>query len=309
MHANLGVAEGIALLLLAGLSMAYGWGWRRLRGALPSLATIPRLIAFLVASIALTLALIWPLPDWSNYLLTMRSLQKVLICMIAGPLFWLSAPVHVMVWGLRGRARHLFNSLLMPGWPRALARNISNPLVAWFTYVATFLLWHDPTVARFFLGERIAHTAAPWLLLAAAMLFWWPVVDSGPRLHRKFPAWLLIVYLFSVEVANMVAGVTIAFSSEPMYPYYSALRAQLDPNALPWGIIPDQIAGGAIVWVFGSLVYISSIVFVLLRLFRKDGSTAPLHLPDWDDHEKFIAPGLEQRAVQNKLRNADLSHH
>jgi cytochrome c oxidase assembly factor CtaG len=181
--------------------------------------------------------------------------------------------------------------------------------VAWFVYVSVFLFWHDPTLARFLIGARAAHTLAPWLLLGAGLLFWWPIIDAGPRFHRGFPTWLLIVYLFSVEVANMIAGITIAFSVEPVYPHYPAIRTQLPPDALPWSQQIDQIAGGAIVWVFGSLVYISSIVYVLFRLFRKDGSTTPQPLPNWDDNAKFIAPGLEHRVAQNHLRNVDLSHH
>jgi cytochrome c oxidase assembly factor CtaG len=309
MQTTLGVGEYIALLILVGLAISYMWGWRRLRRAMPSLATRPRLLAFAIAILALTFAFVWPLPDWSNYLLAMRSLQKALICMIAAPLLWLASPIHVVVWGLRGWARHAFVALLAQGLPRRIAYKVTQPLVAWLFFVSIFLFWHDPSLSQFVMGERAAHTAAPWLLLCAALLFWWPVVDAGPRLHRHFPAWLLVVYLLSVEIANMVAGVTIAFSVEPLYPYYPALRAQLAPNTLPWNQTIDQIAGGAIVWVLGSIVYISSIVFILSRLFRKEESATPLHLPNWDDHEKFIAPGLEHRAAQNKFRKADLSHH
>jgi cytochrome c oxidase assembly factor CtaG len=306
---TLGIGQILALLIIAGFAAGYVWGWQRLRHALPALATRLRLVAFSVAILALLLALVWPLPNWSNYLLAMRSLQKVLICMVAAPLLWLAAPVHLFVWGVRGWARHSFVALMSPGPFKRIVQKITQPVVAWFFYVSIFLFWHDPSLARFVLGETRAHTAAPWLLLSAAILFWWPVVDTGPRLYRRFPAWLLVVYLLSVEIANMVAGITIAFSMEPLYPYYTALRAQLGAGALPWNQTIDQIAGGAIVWVFGSLVYISSIVFVLFRLFHKEGSSTPLHLPNWDDHEKFIAPGLEHRAAQNKLRNADLSHH
>ena len=309
MQTSFGASEAIGLLILVGLSTIYIWGWQRMRRALPTLANVPRLIAMGGAVLALGFALVWPLPDWSNYLLTMRSLQKVCICMIAAPLFWLAAPIHVSVWGLRTRLRQFFVALRTQRWTRAVMHGMSQPLTVWMIYVAVFLLWHDPTLAHYFLGEHMTHTAAPWLLLVAALLFWWPIVDSGPRFHRGFPAWMLIVSLISVEVANMVAGITIAFSVDPLYPYYAAVRAQLPDHALPWGQITDQVAGGAIVWVFGSFVYIGSVVFVLLRLFRQEGNASPLHLPNWDDHEKFIAPGLEYRAAQNRLRKTDLDHH
>lgn len=309
MQTTFGVGEWFALLFIVMLTGAYGWGWRKMRRAMPTLATPLRLFVFVVAMVALSLALVWPLPDWSNYLLTMRSIQKVLTCMVAAPLLWLAAPVHMLLWATRGWTGHAFATLHRPGWPKTIVHHLTRPLVAWFLYISAFLFWHDPTLARWLISGQLAHTGAPWLLFIAALLFWWPVVDSGPRFHRNLPPWLLVFSLISVEVGNMVAGITIAFSTDPIYPQYQAIRSQLAPDALPLNLVTDQIAGGAIVWVFGSLVYISSIVFVLLRLFRKEeGSTAPLHLPNWDDHAKFIAPGLEHRAAHNKIRNVDLNH-
>lgn len=309
MQAFVGVGEILALLLLLAIAITYVAGWRRMRSAMPGLATPLRLLAFFIACFALTVALVWPLPGWSNYLLAMRSLQKIAICMVAVPLLWLSIPIHIMVWGQRGWTRRLFVRFHRSGWAHSLVYHITNPLVTWFIFIAAFLFWHDAKLVPYLLGDTLAHTLAPWVLLGAAILFWWPIVETSPRLHRHFPAWLLIIYLFSVEIANMVAGITIAFTAEPLYPHYPAQRALLPPDALPWSQSTDQIAGGAIVWVFGSLVYISSIVFVLFSLFRKEGSTTPEPFPNWDDDAKFIAPGLEHRVSQNKLRNVDLHHH
>lgn len=295
-----------ALLLLVAL---YGRGWRRLHRALPTLATGARLVALSGALLALTLALVWPLPIWSNYLLTLRSLQKVLIAMVAAPLLWLSCPVQTIAWGLRGPARRALVALHRGRDPLSRgARALTRPLFCWFAFLGAFLFWHDPQAVPFMVGTSWFHFVAPWLLLGAALLFWWHVVDTGPRLHTRLPAWVLIVYVIAVEIPNMVAGVTIAFSGAPLYAYYATLHAQ-GRALLPLTAITDQMTGGAIVWVFGSLVYIGSIVAVLHRLFRRDGSTAPHPLAGWDANEKFIAPGLEQRVVQNRLRNIDLSHH
>lgn len=308
MQISFGLSEGIALLALLGLTVSYVLGWKRLHRAMPKLATPWRITAFAIAILALLLALVIPLPSWSHYLLAMRSLQKALICMIAAPLLWLSVPFHTLAWGLRGPMRRLLLAMRGHGWLGKTARTLSHPLVTWFAFVAAFLVWHDAMLAQFFLKPGISFHLMPWILLGSALLFWWPVVDSGPRYHRHLPAWLLLVYLFSVEVANMAAGVTIAFSQEPIYEHYTVVRAQLPPNTLPWSAMIDQIAGGAIVWVFGSMVYISSIVFVLLRLFRKEASNSPQHLPNWDDNAKFIAPGLEHRVKQNQLGKVDLNH-
>ncbi len=310
MQATIGIAQIAAILVLGGVTVLYGIGWRRLHRADPHLASPWRLVAFGGGLAAVTLALVWPLPGWSNYLLAARSLQQVLIGMVGAPLLWVGCPVHVIVWGQRRWAGRWLARLNRPGdrFGRFI-HDLTHPLFVWFLYVAVFLFWHDPTTARFLLGDTWGHTLAPWVLLTAALLFWGPVVDTGPRLHRDLPVWLLIVYLLGVEIANMISGVTIAFSATPLYRYYPALRATLGDNAFPLPLIIDQIAGGAIVWVFGSLVYISGILFILHRLFRREGVNLPLAAPNWDDHANLIAPGLEHRVAQNRLRNVDLSHH
>jgi hypothetical protein len=78
---------------------------------------------------------------------------------------------------------------------------------------------------------------------------------------------------------------------------------------LPLSLGHDQMAGGAIIWVFGSFVYITGVIATLNKLFSREEAATPKPLLNWDDNAKFIAPGLEQRAVENRLRNVDLSHH
>lgn len=301
--------QAMIAALLTLVASLYLWGWRRLHRAQPTLASGGRLVALAAALIALTLALIWPLPVWSNSLLSLRSLQKVLIALIAAPLIWLSCPVHTVAWGLRGPTRRALIWIHRGQDPVARGlRALTQPLFTWFAFLGSFLFWHDPQAVPFMVGDGWFHYVAPWLLLGAALLYWWPVVDTGPRLHSRLPAWVLIVYLITVEIPNMVAGVTIAFSATLLYDHYAAVHAQ-GRAIFPIGATTDQMVGGAIVWVFGSLVYVAAIVAVLHRLFRRDGSTVPHPLAGWDANDKFIAPGLEQRVAQNQRRGVDLNHH
>lgn len=309
MDNSLGSWQIGGLVILVGIGTAYALGRRHLHRVAPSLTSRLRMAAFAVGMLALAVALVWPLPGWSNALLSMRSLQKALICMIAAPLIWLSAPLHVLAWAGGRPTRRIFVLLQQELRRRGSFLNgATRPLVLWFLYLGAFLFWHDPQAAPFLLGDGWGHYVAPWLLLGTALLFWWPVVDTGPRRVQHFSPWLLLIYLLGVEIANMVAGVTVAFSVEPIYAHYPALRLTLAEDVLPLSQLDDQMLGGAIVWVFGSLVYIAAIILVLHRLFRQDGATAPQPLVDWDTHDKFIAPGLEERAAHNQLHNVDLSH-
>jgi cytochrome c oxidase assembly factor CtaG len=305
MQATFGTWHAAATLLLIFLGAGYARGWRRLHRVDPALANPWRALAFAAALLLVGLALIWPLPGWSVYLLTARSLQKALLCMLAAPLFWLACPVHIFVWGHRGWSRRGLVWLHGHGWASRALRSMTQPMAAWFGFVALFLLWHDPASAQFLLDEGWAHHAAAWLLGASALLFWSHVVGTGPRLHPSFPAWLLLIYLLGAEIANMVAGITIAFTLEPIYAHYPALRLQLGEASLPLSAPIDQMTAGAVIWVFGSIVYIFGMMFVLHALFRRAGSTAPEPLPNWDSHENFIAPGLEHRVVPHRHKKSD----
>lgn len=309
MQLSIPIWQAIPLVFLLTATGLYLGGWRRLRRARPTLAGGGRLVALTGALIALTLALVWPLPIWSESLLTLRSLQNVLIALVAAPLLWLSCPVHTIAWGVRGPARRALLWLRhgQDVGARGL-RAMTQPLVTWFAFLGAILFWHDPQAVPFMVGGGWFHYVAPWLLLGAALLYWWPVVDCGPRLHSRLPAWVLIAYLLTVEIPNMVAGVTIAFTGTPLYAHYAAVHAR-GQSLLPLSALTDQMVGGALVWVFGSFVYIGAIVAVLHRLFRQEGSFAPRPPVDWDAQEKFIAPGLEQRVAQNRLHDIDLSHH
>jgi cytochrome c oxidase assembly factor CtaG len=301
----------LSFVFLAGSAASYARGWRRLRFALPGLANRLRMLAFGLGVLMLTWGLLWPLPLWSNYLLSMRSAQKVLICMLAPPLLWLSCPFHIGVWGLPFWARRGVTRQLKAG--RAAHRSLrllTQPGICWLTFVGAFMLWHDPAIAQWTLANGMAHTLAPWLIFLAALLFWLHIIPTGPRLYTPLPAWGVIAYLLAVEIPNMVAGITIAFTAHPLYPIYTVLRSALPAGGvnLPVTVLEDQMVAGAVIWVTGSMVYVSSILIVLSRLFAREGAATPQPACDWDADEKLIAPGLEHRAAQNRLRNVDLSH-
>lgn len=309
MDNHVGMFQMGGLVVLVMVAALYVLGWRRLRRVDTQIATPVRLAAFGVAMLALGAALVFPLPAWSNVLLAMRSLQKVLICMVAAPLLWLAAPAPVFTWAGGQATQRLMTRLHAATVRRgSFLHGVTQPLVLWFLYLGAFLFWHDPQAAPFLLGDGWGHDIAPWLLLGAAVLFWWPVANIGAAHHKRSAPWLMVVYLLTVEIANMVAGVTIAFSVEPIYAHYVAVRQTLGGDALPLTLATDQMLGGALVWVLGSLAYIAAIILILNRLFRLDGATGPQPPLNWDAHDKFIAPGLEERAAYNQVHNVDLSH-
>jgi putative membrane protein len=293
-----------ALILLASI-LVYSLGWAAARReALPA-ATTTRLIAFLLGSLLVGFALVFPLPTWSSVLLSVRSLQKVALCMIAPPLLWVAYPLHIGARALPPRARRHAAALLRRVSPAL--RSATQPFAAWMFFLGTFLFWHEPDVAAWILADTWGRYAAPWVLLLAALLYWRHIVANDPASAATLPHWGIVAYLIGIEIPNMATGMSIAFSQTPLYAAYPAARAA--GFVFPMTVLEDQMIAGAMIWVIGSFAYFSAIVGVVYRLFAHEGSTQPRPVADWDAHERMIAPGLEHRARENRLRNVDLNHH
>lgn len=298
--------SSIVLLTLLGSGWSYLRGWRRLRIVLPGLATLPRLLAFGMAAVFVFLALVWPLHELSRSFLLARTFEKVLLAMLAAPLFWLSAAFHIVAWSLptslrRQTARFWFRSHSAS----APMKVFFQPGLIWFLFLASFLTWHDSIFVSLAMPNPVLRTLAPLWLFAAALLYWWQVVGTGPRRYTTRSPWVRLGCLLSVEVPNVATGMYIAFHEHGIYDYYIAMR-DLHPDYFLNTItmVEDQTFSGALNWVFGSMVYFGSFILVLNSIWRSVANSSQPQPPlNWDADEKFIMPGLEGRLKEREVRS------
>ncbi len=289
---------GVSLLLLL-LAVAYVRGWRRMRTVQPHLASRVRLVAFVISMAALAGALISPVETWTDRLLVARALQKVLLCMVAAPFFWLAGTFHFVAWGLPTRWRRGIGGLLRNrSQAGRLLRNSTQPGFTWLLFVSSFLIWHDPAFVNYTMAHTWLHRLTLCGLGLAAILFWWHIV-GGPRIHTRFPDWVRFASLVGVEIPNIVSGIAIAFASTPLYSYYALAHAAAG-YPLRLTVIEDQMLSGGIIWVFGSMTYFYSAVMVLNKIFRDNDGNSARPLPNWDADARMIAPGLEHRVRENR---------
>ena len=284
----------VAALLFTSLVL-YGRGWLRLRRRGAAVATLFRLLVFLFAGLLVGIAFLSPLNTLNAQYLFARMLQTVILCLLAAPAFFLSLGYDVMLWGLPDRGRRALVRTLQPETRLGrVLRRLTPVGVAWLLFLALFLIWHDATFANWALAHHALHTLFLILLAFAALMFWWHIVGAGPRLHRPFAPWLAALVLVICELVNMITGVSIAFAGEPLYSHYvvaAQARGQLQPQLL----MADQALAGGLLWVAGSLLYVTSILLILNRLFERHGGSQPAAHPGWDDDDRMIMPGLEHR--------------
>jgi len=291
-------AVGIVLITV---TVLYWRGWLRLRRRGVTFANFPRLVVFLFA-VSVTAAVFLPPLNWLNQeYLFVRVAQYVLLCLFAIPAFFIGCTFDIALWGLPVAARRAISRWMRGRGPlRGAIHGATRPWVTLLIFISLFLIWYDARIASWLLGDGLLHTASLLVLGVAAMLTWWHLIGTGPRLHTELSPWLAASAVLLLELVNMSIAVPLAFSTEPAYPYYAAAYAATTVAALPDLLLPltiadDQSLGGGLLWVGGSAVFLSSIVLILNRLFERHGMNGSDPLPGWDDDERMIMPGLEHR--------------
>ena len=265
------------LIVLIALGAIYTIGWRRLRllrRDRPGLATKPRLVAYWAGLIVLAASLMSPIDYLGGQLFFMHMLQHLLTMMVAAPLLLLANPFPFMLWGVPRGPRHAIGGLFTRD--SLLRRSlivVTRPAVAWMIFLTVYLGWHEPLLYNLALRRDWVHDLQHITFFLASMLYWWHVIGAGPRIHGRFPVWARMGYLIGTIPPNMMTGVAIAFSSTVIYTYYESV-----PRLWGFTVLQDQMIGGVIMWIAGSMMFLLAALLVLATLTR-DRDELPLRPP------------------------------
>jgi putative membrane protein len=242
----------IGLALQAGAYLACVGPLRaRFPGSAPVLRS--QIQTFLLGSLVLFIALVSPLDTLGDgYVLTAHMIQHLLITLVAPPLLLIGTP------------RWLFRPLLRLPLALPIARVLTNPVVAYLLYNATFSIWHVPQYYELTLHSLPVHILEHVMFFITATLSWWPVFSPLDELP-PLPEPMQLLYLFLESIPPTILGALITFSGAVLYPTYA--RA---PRV--WGISPeiDQQIAGLIMWIPGALVYFSVLTVVFFRWLNRD---------------------------------------
>jgi putative membrane protein len=257
----------LALLLAAAV---YTRGWARLRRRMPHRFRARELVAFLAGLDALLVAVASPLEARVAGSLAAHMTQHLLLMMVAPPLLWLGAPMAPILRGLPGGLMRAAIAVL--GWPatRALGRRLTHPMVGWASFTLAMWAWHVPALYELALSSSAWHHAEHFCFLAAALLFWWPIVQPWPS-RSRWPRWTLVPYLLLAEVQNTLLAAVFAFSGRPLYPTYVAAAARTGVSPLD-----EQVVAGLIMWGPGSLALLLPTAWVTLELLTPAAGRARL---------------------------------
>jgi putative membrane protein len=124
----------------------------------------------------------------------------------------------------------------------------------------TYVGWHIPNAYEFALSSESWHNFEHFCFFATSLIFWWPIVQPWPA-QRVLNSWLIIPYLLTSDLVNTGLSAFLCFSGRLLYPSYGVVERPFGIDALT-----DQVAVGAFMWVFGSLVFLVPAIYLTARL-------------------------------------------
>jgi cytochrome c oxidase assembly factor CtaG len=258
--------EVVLPLTVMGVLYTVGWWRARRQGRRQKLAAGWRLAAYYGGLFFLALALLSPIDMLGNQLLVMHMVQHKLLIMAAAPLLWLGDPFPMVLWALPRRVRLSTTQLFTQDSVfRRMLTAATQPAICWLVFLFVYIGWHDPGLYNAALQVEWVHNVEHLSFFLAAMLFWWPVVNSGPHLHKSLPYWVRIIYLIAFVPPNAIAGVVIANATDIIYGHYATV-----PRIWGFTAIEDQAWGGAIMWIWSSEMMIQAAIIMMGVSFYRE---------------------------------------
>jgi len=182
--------------------------------------------------------------------------------MAAAPLLLLGGPITLTLRSTTPLRRRRF---LRPALRSGVARVLGNPVVTWTGFAIVMWGTHFTGLYELALERQSVHALEHLIYLAAALLFWWPVLAVDPS-PTRLPHPGRILYLFAAMPVTTFLGLAIYGSDRVLYPYYLWASGRLGVSALA-----DQHLGGAIMWVSAMVVMLPALGKVLFDwLDRED---------------------------------------
>ena len=211
-----------------------------------------RIALFSAGFLLVVAALNSPLESLLYRLLLIHLLQNVMVADWAPPLL------------LLGLTPAMRRSLADRGG-RAL-HSLARPRVALPIWLAGWYGIHLAPVYDFALHHEWALNAEHGILLAVGTLFWWPVLAREAGLLSTPGA---LAYLGAAFASSVFLGLAFIFASTPFYDWY------LQQPRL-WGLsaAKDQNLGGILMNAEQTIVFLSALVYFLMRLLEEEHTSA-----------------------------------
>lgn len=254
-HGSLGSFGPVLLAAIISLApLVYLRGWWQLRST-PVRLSGSRAFSFIVGLLLIWVAVASPGAELDHELLTVHMLKHLLLMTLAPPLIWLGDPVRVLMHSLPQRSVRIIQQPLL----RGLGDLLGRPQLCWLAAAAALVVWHLPAIFALGMHSTAWHFVEQSSFLATGLLFWWPVVQPWPSVHR--PDLSMILYLFFATLPCDVLSGFLVFCERVVYPVYSS-----SSHLFGFSALADQQCAAALMWTCVTLVYLVAGAVLSMRL-------------------------------------------
>jgi cytochrome c oxidase assembly factor CtaG len=178
--------------------------------------------------------------------------QHVLLVLVAAPLLVAAHPTPYLLAFLPDGAAARFGPR-RPG-DSHLVRLATNPLLAWLAFAVTGWAVHFSPLFNAALENPILHAAEHALFLGSGLLFWHPVLATGPS---ALSSPLRLLYLALAMPQNTFLALAILSANHPLYDAYVRMARDWGPS-----VIDDQRQGAGVMWIAGDLALLVAVLVV-----------------------------------------------
>lgn len=220
-----------------------------------------RTAAFLIAMIALALALLSPIDSLADDLLTVHMVQHLLLVSVATPFLAASG---IGTLALRSASPGTRNGVLLPILHSRVVTALTFPVVGWVAFAAVMWGSHFSSLYNAALLDDGLHAVEHLLYVGAAALFWWPLLSPDPLRWRLHPGAKILALVAQMPSMAFLA-VAIVGASTPLYAAYLGRSDAFGLDALA-----DQRLAGSIMWLLGDAAFLVPIGFLLLALLHHE---------------------------------------
>jgi putative membrane protein len=224
-----------------------------------------RTAAYLAGILAVGLALLSPVDTLSDDLLTVHMVQHLLLVAVAAPLFAASG---IGTLALRAAPADVRSHYLLPFLHSRLITALTFPVIGWVAFAGVMWGSHFTTLYNAALLDDGIHAIEHLLYLAAASLFWWPLLSPDPLRWRLHPGAKLLALLAQMPPMSFLA-VTIIGAATPLYAAYLGRTDAFGVDALS-----DQRLAGSLMWLTNDLAFLIPGVVLFAALMRHEEAEA-----------------------------------
>ena len=174
---------------------------------------------------------------------------------------------------------------LLAALPVRRLRTLANPLVALPLWAASLLAWHLPFLYEAAVEYSLVHALEHVAFFSAGLVVWLPVLETLPA-PEWFGTGAKLAYVVAVRLVETVLANVFLWAGEPVYGVYDDGEPFLGLSAAA-----DQALAGGVLMLTGSLVTVTAIAWLFLRLAEEG-----------DARQRLLERGLDARTVRRAVR-------